>query len=61
MMTKKNVTQEKMLQAMQDACYSGERSFFEKGDLKVAIVPVEDLEVLEEMDLLGPQREESLE
>lgn len=50
MINKIYLTKDEMFRAMQDACYSGERFFFEDGDLKAAIVPVEDLEVLEEMD-----------
>jgi hypothetical protein len=42
--------QDEILKALQDAWYCGERAVFEKGELKAAVVSIEDLEILEEMD-----------
>jgi len=42
--------QNKFLEALQDAHYNGERMILEQGEVKAAIVPIEDLEVLEEIE-----------
>lgn len=57
MMEKNKISKKKVLQAMRDACYGGDRFLFEEGDLKAAIVPIEDLEVLEEMEFLDCEPE----
>ena len=44
-------SKDRVLKAILEAHYSGERCIFEKGELKAALVPIEDLEVLEELEI----------
>ena len=43
--------QNRLLKAVEEAHYDGERTLWEDGEIKAAIVPVEDLETLKEMEL----------
>jgi hypothetical protein len=40
------------IEAIQEAHYNGERIVLESGEIKAAIVPIEDLEILEGMDAI---------
>lgn len=47
---KKGKAEERLFSAMQEAFYEGERSIFRIGEVEAAVVPLEDLPILKEIE-----------